>query len=273
MSNYIKISFNNTTAEQKDVLVARLSDIQFEGFEEGHSFLLAFIQENEFNEPLLRDVAADLGLHYEKELVPQQNWNKSWEENFQPVVVDDFCCIRAAFHPPATGVKYDIIITPKMSFGTGHHATTFLMIQSMSKIDHQHKSVLDFGTGTGLLAILAEKLGAEKVLGIDNDDWSIENAAENIADNNCTKIRVKEASTISTDQKFDIILANINKNVLLTSMPLLKQQLQNDGVVVMSGLLKGDRQQIEEMAELNGLKLYLALEKDAWIALQFSHMI
>src|SRR5689334_11761207 len=181
MSKYLRLHFTGINAEQSEILIAELSDAGYEGFEEGLNELKAYIPNENWNEAELIEVAERVGASWSKELIEETNWNQVWESNFQPVTVDEFVSIRAHFHEPVKGVKHEIIITPKMSFGTGHHATTSMMVRMMSQIDFHQKKVLDFGTGTGILAILAEKLGASEVVAIDNDDWSIENARENIA--------------------------------------------------------------------------------------------
>jgi ribosomal protein L11 methyltransferase len=271
MNNHVKISFHNLRQEQKDLLVAHLSNMEFDGFEEGQSFLIGYCSMDKFVENDLIELAGSLAVSFDKEILKQQNWNDQWEKNFQPVQVDDFCAIRASFHPAREGVKHDIIITPKMSFGTGHHATTYMMILFMKNVAHTGKSVLDFGTGTGLLAILSEKLGAASVFAIDNDDWSIENAAENILLNDCHRIMLQKADTLAFTQQFDIILANINKNVLLANMEIIQQHLAGGGVLIISGLLENDRQGIEELANKHKLKVTEQLTNNGWIALQLAH--
>lgn len=266
--NYIKICIGAEQQEKKDFLVASLSEIGFEGFEETARTLNAFIPVPDFDEQLLSNTIQPWSSEYTKELIPEQNWNALWEQDFQPVYINEFCGIRASFHPKKESVLHDIVITPKMSFGTGHHATTYLMIEWMETLDFNQKAVVDFGTGTGLLAILAEKLGATTTIAIDNDDWSIENAVENISENNCSKITVQLADQLNLTSQFDIILANINKNVLVSQLPLLKQHLKPGGVIIMSGLLSGDRSNIEEVASQNNLVITGQKEKNGWIALQ-----
>ncbi|MFM9911327.1 MAG: 50S ribosomal protein L11 methyltransferase [Chitinophagaceae bacterium] len=270
MDSFYKITFSAVLQEQKDILIARLTEIGFEGFEEGHSFLIAYCTQSNFKEEIIHELCQALLVQFEKELIKNTNWNEQWEKNFHPVIVDNFCVIRAHFHSPIPEIIYDIIITPKMSFGTGHHATTYMMIQWMKEIQFAKKSILDFGTGTGILAILAEKLGADKIDAIDNDDWSIDNAKENILFNNCRLVDLQKAEKIGKKEKYDIILANINKNVLLLTMGDLKQQLAGGGVIIISGILAGDRSAIEEKAVFCGLKLVGIIEKDGWIALQIT---
>ncbi len=268
MDRYVRISFENLEAEQKDILLARLSEIGYEGFEEEPGKLMAYLAEPDFQESALNELSGSLP--WKKELLESQNWNQLWEENFHPVRVGDFCCVRAGFHPPVNGCRFDIIITPKMSFGTGHHATTYMMIRWMESLEFDQARVLDFGTGTGVLAVLAEKLGASGVEAIDNDDWSIENARENILLNDCSKIVVQKADHLSFPGNFNIILANINRNVLLAHMNSLQQHLAPGGVVIMSGLLEGDAELIIEKAGVSGLAFKGKDSQDGWVSLQFS---
>lgn len=210
-------------------------------------------------------------LSFTKQLIPEQNWNAVWESNFQPVIIDDFVAIRADFHEPIKNVQHEIIITPKMSFGTGHHATTEMMMRQMREIDFADKTVFDFGTGTGVLAILAEKLGAAKVIAVDNDDWSIANAEENIRRNNCTEISLQKSDTVPTDTKFDIILANINKNVLVENLQALAGQLSIHGIMLLSGLLISDEPDMLAAIGMFSLILRDKSVRENWICLKFAH--
>ena len=248
-------------------MIAQLAELGYEGFEEGINYIYAYITESEYNEQETYDLTAGSDVTITKEVIAPRNWNQEWEENFQPVQVAAFCAIRAHFHAPVPGVQHEIIITPKMSFGTGHHATTFLMIQGMEKLDFTGKKVLDFGTGTGVLAILAERLGSRDIMAIDNDDWSIANAAENIALNNCTHITIEKCDHLQMNTRFDVILANINKHVLLTNMAAVSQHLTQEGVVLMSGLLTGDSAEIEKAAFNNNLTVVGEQVKDNWLCL------
>lgn len=271
MANYIQIEFQQLTTEQSDSLIATLSTIGFEGFEEGENNLKAYIQSTDFNESFLQDIVRENQLAYHQTTIEETNWNAVWESNFQPVVVDDFVAVRAHFHEPIEGIEHEIIITPKMSFGTGHHATTFMMMQQMREIDFQNKTVFDFGTGTGVLAILAEKLRAKEVLAVDIDDWSIENAKENIDRNGCEHIHIQQANSAITDRQFDIILGNINKSVILDNLSVLSQQLISTGVVLLSGLLKEDEEDIVNAANKQSLVLTGKTLKDNWLCLQLQH--
>ena len=176
---YIKITFADLQPEQKEILIAQLADAGYEGFEEKDSSLDAFIKSKSFDTIILKEISFKYQTTYTKEKIAETNWNQVWESNFEPVIVNDYVAIRADFHKPIANTKFEIVITPKMSFGTGHHATTYMMIELMKEIDLNGSSVLDFGSGTGILAILAEKEGAKNIEAIDNDDWSIANAGEN----------------------------------------------------------------------------------------------
>jgi ribosomal protein L11 methyltransferase len=267
MGAYIKITFELKDNSLSDILVAQLSQCGFEGFEERPDSLDAFISEERLSIEDLEKIIFANGLAYTKTLIPPKNWNEEWEKNFEPVIVDDFCGIRASFHPPFTGLRHDIVITPKMSFGTGHHATTFLMIRAISTIDCKGKKMLDFGTGTGVLAILAKKCGAKKIVAIDNDDWSIENAAENIWENDCSKIILIKDNSIAQTGNFEIILANISKNVILHHLPSFRQHLTDSGVLILSGLLDKDYDEIEKEARYNNFRVFSKREKENWICL------
>lgn len=244
------------TVDFQEVLIALMGEMGYEGFEQEDDRLLAFAPEAAFDEAALGELLGAHGLPYTLQQIEERNWNAEWEANFQPVVVEGFCAIRAHFHPPMPEVEHELIITPKMSFGTGHHATTYMMLHAMRGIGLKGKRVLDFGTGTGVLAILAERLGADAVVAIDNDDWSIENALENVEANGCTRIGVlKKDRVADVDGVFDVILANINKHVILSEMQALAQHLAEGGVILLSGLLQNDAEDIENEALKNNLSV------------------
>lgn len=266
MSNHIQLNIEASEAQQ-EILISQLEELGAAGFEQTDTHLLAYFEEDSFPS---YDVNAILdGYNFQLNTLQQQNWNAVWESNFQPVIVDDFCAVRAHFHEPIQGIQHEILITPKMSFGTGHHATTYMMMQQMRDIDFVNKSVFDFGTGTGVLAILAEKLGAASVYAIDNDEWSIENTKENIEKNHCSKITAELSSTISTDKSFDIILANINRNVILQYFTNLKESVNQKGFILFSGLLVDDKDVIVDTAQDHGLQLIKHCERNKWISLLF----
>jgi ribosomal protein L11 methyltransferase len=271
MPDHIQITFTDIEPEQQEWVIAHLAEAGYEGFEEGEHELKAFILKNDYDRILLKDLAFKYQLVYSEQTIPSQNWNAVWESNFPPVVVDDLVAVRAHFHEPLPGVKHEIVITPKMSFGTGHHATTWLMMQQMGQIDFRDKTVLDFGTGTGVLAILAEKLGAKEIIALDNDNWSLENATENIQRNHCRNIHVKQAENARSEERFDIILANINKHVILDNISIIAGQLKTGGTVLLSGLLKTDQPEILAVSSRHMLVSAGAWEKDNWLCLKFTH--
>jgi len=266
--NHLQITIPTADPDIQEILVALLSALGYEGFEQQDMALQAFIPEPQFDGGALDEILRPKGLAYSTERIEEKNWNEEWEKNFQPVQVEGFCAIRAHFHAPIPGVIHELVITPKMSFGTGHHATTYMMIQVMKDLDFQGRRVLDFGTGTGVLAILAEKLGAGQIVAIDNDEWSIDNSMENVAANGCNRIRVLPSDIIPGDEPFDIILANINKHVILSQLAVMEQQLAPGGVILLSGLLINDIEDIESEAVKNNLTVTLKVTKGGWICLQ-----
>ena len=268
-TNYIQVTVDKASKEQTEMLIAQLSELGFDGFEESEDLLAAFIDEVAFNEDDVNEIFAFHQLTFTKTVLAQKNWNEEWEKNFEPVMVDDFALIRAAFHKPVKNVEHEIVITPKMSFGTGHHATTYMMVQQMRQIDFKNKSVFDFGTGTGILAILAEKLGALNITAVDNDEWSINNSEENIEENNCNKIQIQLCESPVLEQQFDIILANINKNVILQFISILENGLAINGHLLVSGLLAEDENDILLTASELGLKHMVTVCRDKWICIHF----
>ncbi|QEC68493.1 50S ribosomal protein L11 methyltransferase [Panacibacter ginsenosidivorans] len=267
-TNYIQVTIQNVSAEQSDLLVAKLAELGFDGFEETENALKAFATVDKFSNEEVVTMLVPMKLEYSIEAIVSKNWNEEWEKNFEPVVVDDFVAVRADFHAPVKEVQYEIIITPKMSFGTGHHATTFLMMQQMREIDFKNKNVFDFGTGTGILAILAEKLGAAYIFAIDNDEWSIENARENAEKNNCSLIDISLEKEPGEKSNFDIILANINKNVILTYISLLVGRLNKNGQLLLSGLLKEDESDILQAIKALAVNHISTTHKNNWICVQ-----
>ena len=266
--HYLQITIPAADPSLQEILIARLSALGYEGFEQQDSSLQAFLPEEQFDGDALDDLLARWQLHYTRQRLEERNWNEEWEKNFHPVVVDGFCAIRASFHAPIPSVRHELIITPKMSFGTGHHATTYMMIEAMEHLDFNGRRVLDFGTGTGVLAILAERLGAREVVAVDHDDWSIDNARENISINQCTRINVIKADAIPPGPPFDIILANINKHVIVEQMHAIGQQLKDGGVILWSGLLLDDENDIRETAAGNNLPISVRMTKGSWICLK-----
>jgi ribosomal protein L11 methyltransferase len=269
MQNYLEIEIEASTEELKGILIAGLTELGFEGYEEEMQSLKAYIAADQFNESDLKEFINDKSCTYKIVEIESKNWNEAWESSFEPVVVNDFCAIRASFHKPVPGVKHEIVITPKMSFGTGHHATTYMMLMSMEHIRFVDKQVFDFGTGTGVLAILAEKLGAAQVDAIDNDDWSIENATDNIAANHCKSIHLVKKDNLHGYAQYDIILANINRNIILQSLAQMKMHLKEGGNIFLSGLLNADFADVHELALSVHLNLNNMVERHNWICLHY----
>lgn len=267
-ATYTEVVFFNITASTSELLIAALAD-KADGFEERDTLLKAFFSDAQITAAELDAVSGPLKISYQVSELEPQNWNALWESNFDPVVVDDFVAVRASFHPPFKNVEQEIVINPKMSFGTGHHATTWLMMQQMRSISFSGRRVFDFGTGTGILAILAQKQGAATVLATDIDEWSIENARENFQINSCADIRLQQSGSAIQEAVFDVILANINKNVLMETIPQLKQQLAPGGILLLSGLLEADEPEIVERAVETGLLMEGKFLKNNWLCLKF----
>lgn len=272
MNNYIKASINSSAEEEREILIALLSNEGYDGFEETPSGLNAYISEELFDEAVLKEILEPFTKSVQTEIIAPKNWNAEWESNYEPVIVEDFVAVRAHFHQPLEAVKHEIVITPKMSFGTGHHATTWQVIKLMQEIDFTGKSVFDFGCGTGVLAILAEKLGAASVLAVDNDDWCIENSLENVTNNQCIKIEVKKGEAPPSDLQFGIILANINRHILLQNMEIMSNALEENGYLLISGFYKDENSMLADAAKANGLQLIKASDRHNWSAMLFQKM-
>ena len=266
MNSYISVQFK-TSPEQSDILVALLLAEGYEAAEEREDGTSVCIGEDKFDDALLNGLMKQYDVSYTTTNIAQQNWNAQWESSFEPVQVDDFAIIRASFHEPVSTVTHDIIITPKMSFGTGHHATTYLMIGFMQDLDFTDKSVIDFGTGTGVLAILAEKLGAGNILGIDNDEWSINNSEENIAANGCSNIQLELADQMLHHTKANIILANINLNVIIANLTRIHEACHPGALVLFSGLMTNDEDKISEELRSKNFEILELRHRNGWIAL------
>jgi ribosomal protein L11 methyltransferase len=271
MPAYIEISIPETDPLRRDLLVPGLEAVGFDGFEEQDVGLKAYIQEGRLDERVFEAFAKEHLSDTQREgitraLLPDQNWNHTWESGFDPVVIDDFCAIRADFHASVPGVAHDIVITPKMSFGTGHHATTHMMIEQMRGLPLEGKRVLDFGTGTGVLAILAERLGASSVWAIDNDTWSMDNAAENRDRNDAHRVSLHLADTLEGAPGSDVILANINRNTLLEHMSSLYETLADEGWLLLSGILQEDGAVLRQAAETCGFQWAGDQCRGVWMA-------
>ena len=273
--NFIEYNFTVFPAVPwTEILIAKLSVIEFDSFEENESGVKSYILQDYDDEEFVKEVIEGLSepvITYEKNVMEQVNWNSEWEKNFEPIEVDNRCFIRAEFHDRKPEIPFDIIIQPKMSFGTGHHATTYLMVDFILDNDFEGKDVLDMGTGTGILAILAKMKGAARVDGIDIDEWSYENAVEN-AERNKTEITFfKGGAETIPDYKYDVIVANINKNILIEDLPFYTAALKEKGTLFLSGLYNFDEQDIVAAARDNGLNFVEKRERNEWIALKFKN--
>ncbi len=260
---FIQVSIAANDNEQ-EFLIAVLTELDTSGFEQTEEKLIAYFVENNFNEELVNNCLKKY--NYKILIVPEQNWNQQWEKNFKPVIIEGFCAIRADFHPQVNNVTHEIIINPKMSFGTGHHPTTYMMINQMKEIDFVNKKVFDFGTGTGILAILAEKSGAKSVTAVDIDEWSIKNAIENTTRNKCFKIHIGQSDSIP-GEVFEVILVNINKNIILQHFSGLTDVCSTNGKILMSGFLEQDENDIVTEMKKFFLNVINRQMENGWVSL------
>jgi len=255
-----------------DILIAQLADIGYESFVESDTGILAYIPSEQFDAKALKKLpvmeAGLFDISFEHAEIEEENWNALWESNYDPVLIAGQCYVRAPFHDPYPGADYDIVIEPKMSFGTAHHETTFLVAQLMLDIDFKGKNVLDMGSGTGIFAIMAAKMGAAEILAIDNDDWAYNNAIENLERNavKSANVLLGDASTLNEDLQFDIIIANINRNVLLRDMEAYAGSLKKNGLILFSGFYEHDWKVVEKEAENYNIQHQKSVEKNDWIA-------
>ena len=270
-SKYIEvvIILQGLQENQSDLYIAELSAMGYDGFLEESDSLKAYIAADDFDELALKQLAEFHGFSFSLSTIEKQNWNILWESNFSPMQVEDFVGVRAGFHPPFEGVAYELLITPKMSFGTGHHGTTYSVMKLMQSINFLGKRVFDFGTGTGILAILAEKLGAAEIMAIDNDPWCIENTQENIQVNKCKSILVALADQLKTDTQYDIVIANINRHILEQNAAALKAITHKGGTLLISGLLCSDEVDMVKLFNEKGFHYQKTAQKDGWVAIQF----
>ncbi len=274
--NYIAYKFKVTPLDPgAEILVAELGELAFESFEETENGIIAYIQEQFDEEDLLAGIQLlrnpSFSIEFHKEKIEQINWNEEWEKNFHPIRVGNECHIRAPFHPKEEA-KFDIIIEPKMSFGTGHHATTFQVIQLILEENWEMKKVLDMGCGTGVLGILTEMMGSKENHYIDIDEWCVENTTENLERNNCSgKVILGGAEVI--EDNYDTIIANINRNILLEDMPTYVKHLHKGGNIYFSGFYEVDLPIIQQKAESLGLTYVKHIVKDDWVACKFVNRI
>ena len=274
---YIEYKFTVTPKEPAtEILIAELGNVGFESFVENENGVTAYIQKENWNDALFEGIfilnSDEFLIDYTQHEVAQTNWNAKWEKNFEAIEVDETVSIRAPFHENPN-LKYDIVIEPKMSFGTGHHETTQMMVQHLLQLELENKKVLDMGCGTGILAIFAEMRGAKPTDAIDIDNWCYLNSIENVERNNCEHISVFEGdSTLLTDKKYDVIIANINRNILLMDMEIYTNCLNENGVLLLSGFYKEDIPMIDAEVSKYQLKLETNLERNNWVALKYNKL-
>jgi ribosomal protein L11 methyltransferase len=258
-----------------EILIAELAEIGFESFVETDEGLDAFIQHSLFEEDALKNLQrkyeSQVRIQYTFAQTEQKNWNEEWEKSFQPIQIGDSCIVRASFHTISQAYPYEIIINPKMSFGTGHHETTALMLENQLEISHQGKQVLDIGCGTGILSIMACKREATAVDAFDIDEWAVENTQENFAINHCEQASVQQGTVkdVRLKDEYDIILANINRNVLLQEIPTYASLLANNGYLMVSGFYEKDMADIEKVAVTQNLSKKTKKAKNEWASLVF----
>lgn len=274
---YLEYRFTITPKEPAtEILIAELGNIGFESFVENENGVVAYVKKEMNNTRLLENVfilnSDEFVISYTKKEIAQTNWNAEWEKNFTPIQVDDLVSVRAPFHNNPN-LKYDIVIEPKMSFGTGHHETTHMMIQHLLKLDLKNKKVLDMGCGTGILAIFAEMKNAKPIDAIDIDNWCYLNALENVRRNNCNDIFVFEGdASLLIGKKYDLIIANINRNILLKDMQTYANCLNDKGVLLLSGFYKEDIPVIDIEVIKYQLKLETFIERNNWVALKYNKL-
>jgi len=263
--------------ELSEMLVAELVAVGFDSFLETDTGLDAYVEQSAFSEKDLQEIlnrySVEQPITYTFGLLENKNWNEEWEKNFQPVEIGNECIVRASFHQPTKNYLYDIVINPKMSFGTGHHETTSMMISNQLEINHQGKTIMDAGSGTGILAIFASKAGAKSVDAFDIEDWAFENLKENCTLNGCSNIQVSQGTVktaLLNEEKYDIVLANINRNVLLEEMHEYDKRLKDKGVLVLSGFYTDDIPLIDDCCVALGLKKVTTKEKNKWASLVYS---
>lgn len=260
-------------SEFSEILQAEISEAGFDTFMEIENGFEAYAEQENFDKNILHEIqqrySALTPLTFYQDKIEKKNWNEEWEKNYEPVIVDDRVIIRAGFHQPSKNYPHDIIITPKMSFGTGHHQTTHLMVKTQLEMDHANKVVMDAGCGTAVLAIMASKLGAKKIEAFDIDEWSVINGKENAEVNNCGNINIRQGkiSDLTFEDDFDIILANINKNILLQEMHQYAAYLKPGGLLLLSGFYDQDIPDLLKSANQYSLTQVKSHEREKWVSL------
>ena len=275
--NYIEYDFTVSPTEMgAEILMAELAEVGFDSFEDTPTGIKAYIPKNSWNEQILQDIYLlsnpEFTISYQITEIEQVNWNEEWEKNFSPIVVENLCTVRANFHP-VPNTRYDIVITPKMSFGTGHHETTYMMLQQLLPLSLEGAKVLDMGCGTGILAIMAALRGARDITAIDIDPWCVENATENVQQNDCSFITIKEGDvSLIAGEQYNLILANINRNILLSDIPAYTQALLPQGLLLVSGFYEEDLPAIKEKCQKVGLTYLSHIERNRWVSAKFQRL-
>ena len=275
--NYIEYDFTVSPTEMgAEILMAELAEVGFDSFEDTPTGIKAYIPKDSWNEQILEDIYLlsnpEFTISYQITEIEQVNWNEEWEKNFSPIVVEDLCTVRANFHP-VPNTRYDIVITPKMSFGTGHHETTYMMLQQLLPLSLEGAKVLDMGCGTGILAIMAALRGAHDITAIDIDPWCVENATENVQQNDCSFITIKEGDvSLIAGEQYNLILANINRNILLSDIPAYTQALLPLGLLLVSGFYVEDLPAIKEKCQKIGLTYLSHIERNRWVSAKFQRL-
>lgn len=274
---YLQLQFKlaPNTEVISDILSAMLGEIGFESFLQNEIGLEAYVPKEKFSsqkvDQLISKFPMEVNITYSFEEIEDKNWNEEWEKNyFQPVTIGKQLCIHSSFHHVDGQYEHRILIDPKMSFGTGHHQTTELMIRTVLEMNLQGKSLLDMGCGTAVLAILASQKGADPITAIDIDEWAYQNSTENVKLNDVNNVRLMQGGAeLLGDETYDVILANINRNILLRDIPLYKQVLNANGLLVVSGFYREDISSIRQVCETVGLTYLHFVELDQWVAVTF----
>ncbi|GAB3539802.1 50S ribosomal protein L11 methyltransferase [Spirosoma fluminis] len=275
--NYIELQLH-LSPDYADILTAELAELGYESFVETDEGLNAYITEPDFNQDSLNELVAkyadQTAIAYEVSSLEKRNWNAEWEREYEPIEVANQVRVRASFHPLDARFRYDIVINPKMSFGTGHHETTAMMLEQQLGLDVEGKTVLDVGSGTGILAILAVKMGARSALAFDIEEWAVENARENAGLNGCPEVDVFQGTIadVESTSRFDVILANINRNVLLAEIPTYVTLLNTNGFLLVSGFYEQDAVDIQQKAVDVGLTPVRTLIRNDWTSILFANL-
>jgi ribosomal protein L11 methyltransferase len=267
-TQYQEITITCEDVAVQEMLVALLSNLEYDSFLQEEHELKAYILTTQFNEVEIQEVLANFNVEYTLAPLPDKNWNDEWEKNYEPVIVNEKVAVRASFHPMIESAACNIVITPKMSFGTGHHSTTHLMLAQMSNMHFANKSVLDYGCGTGVLGIYASVQGASNICLCDIDDWCVENTIENIGLNaaeNCTVLKCNITET--PNEQYDLVCANINLNILVDNIAAIVQRLKEGGDLLLSGFFESDAQILEHYGKKAGLQLIIRHNMLTWCCL------